>query len=346
MLVSIIVPVFNVERYLRQCLDSLRVQTLEDIEIICVDDGSTDDSLAILREYERLDSRFKVITKPNAGYGHTMNRGFAAASAPYVGVLESDDFCAPNMCEDLYRAACSLGVDIVRADLMLYWSQPEERTDLAHYVIADDCGELFDPRMHKRCFLLPPALCCMLVRRNLIVDNDLRLLETPGASYQDTSFSFKLWACARKAVMLSDAYVYYRQDNESSSINQPGKLYCVPEEYHELERFLLDDTQRFKALLPLMWRRKFGAYFWNYERIAPEYHEEFATYASHEFRNAYDQSLLNPTLFSSEEWSDLELLLEDPQQFVLRMDEWSPYAVKRFHLKMRIGRKLRGGRMM
>lgn len=340
MLVSIIVPVYNVERYLRECLDSLRAQTLEDIEVICVDDGSTDGSLAILREYEESDERFKVVTKPNAGYGNSMNLGFAAARGEFVGVLESDDFCTIDMCEVLYRRAMEHDADIVRANIELYWSDPFERTELVRYSEPEECGIAFDPREQKRCFLLPPALCCMLVRRSIIVDNDLRLLETPGASYQDTSFSFKLWACASRAVMISEAFVRYRQDNESSSINRSDKLYCVPEEYRELERFLLKDELRFGELLPLMEKRKFGAYIWNYERIAPGSHREFADYMAKEFDAVRSRNLLDPQWFSSEEWSDLALLMDDPARFVERMDSWSEKAVERFHTMARIGRKL------
>ena len=340
MLVSIIVPVYNVEKYLRECLESLRVQTLEDIEIVCVDDGSTDGSLAILREYEANDGRFKVITKPNAGYGSSMNAGLAAACGTYVGVLESDDFCRSDMCEKLYRKAIEHDADIVRSNIELYWSAPVERTEFVRYVEPEECDAPFDPRKQKRCFLLPPALCCMLVRRSIIVDNELRFLETPGASYQDTSFSFKLWACAKRAVLTFEAFVSYRQDNESSSINQPDKLYAVPGEYRELERFLFEDEERFGDLRTLMEKRKFSAYLWNYGRIAPGYHREFAEYFSREFQEIRDRGLLDPVWFSSEEWSDLALLMEDPTRFVERMDVWTEGAVRRFHALSRVGRKL------
>lgn len=344
MLVSVVVPVYNVESYLRRCLDSLRMQTLKDIQVVCVDDGSTDGSLAILREYEAIDSRFKIITKSNAGYGHSMNQGFAAAEAEYVGVLESDDFCSPTMCETLYRLARDCNADIVRSDIMLYWSEPEEREELARFVIAGKCGYLFDPRKLPQCFLLPPALCSMLVKRSLIVDNDLRMLETPGASYQDTSFSFKLWACARRAVMTSEAFVRYRQDNAGSSINRSDKLYCVPDEYSEIERFLLSDKERFSSLFPVMIARKFGAYIWNYKRIAPESHLEFARFASKEFAEAFDEGFVDQDLFSSNEWSDLMLLVEDPMRFVDRMDSWGSSAVGRFHARARLARKLGMGK--
>lgn len=340
MFVSIVVPVYNVERYLRQCLDSLRAQTLKDIEIICVDDGSTDGSLAILREYEAMDSRFKVISKPNAGYGHTMNCGFAAAQAPYVGILESDDFCKPDMCETLYRTVSKDDLDIVRCDIDLYWAEPVERVERAHYCFSEGLREVFDPRDRPTCFRLPPALCCMLVRRALVTDNGLLFTETPGASYQDTAFSFKLWACARRAMVIDDAFISYRQDNECSSINQTDKIQCVPYEYKEIERFIASDEGRFGDLRAIATARKFGAYVWNYRRLEKAHHEGFARQMARELLHDQECRHLDPDFYSSEEWSDLQLLLLDDKRFVERMDDWRDAAVRRFHAWSRIRRKL------
>ena len=119
--VSIVVPVYNVEQYLRECLDSLINQTLEDIEIICVNDGSTDGSLSILREYESNDSRVKVIDKPNAGYGQTMNVGMDVASGEYVGVVDSDDCVATDMYERLYQIAKQEDLELIKADFYRYF---------------------------------------------------------------------------------------------------------------------------------------------------------------------------------------------------------------------------------
>lgn len=101
--VSIVIPIYNVERYLRQCLDSVVNQTLKDIEIICVDDGSTDSSPDIIKEYVDKDPRVKVITKPNSGYGNSMNRGFDMAEGEYIGIVESDDYADPDMFENSMR---------------------------------------------------------------------------------------------------------------------------------------------------------------------------------------------------------------------------------------------------
>lgn len=101
--VSIVIPVYNVEKYLRECLNSVCRQTLADIEIICVDDGSTDQSGCILDEYAAKDDRFQIIHKKNEGYGKAMNVGMAAVTSPYVGIVESDDLIASDMYEQLYQ---------------------------------------------------------------------------------------------------------------------------------------------------------------------------------------------------------------------------------------------------
>ena len=116
--VSVILPVYNVSEYLRQCMDSIVGQTLKDIEIICVDDGSTDDSLEILKEYEAKDKRVKVIEQKNAGAGAARNNGLAIATGEYLSFLDSDDFFEPDMLEKAYekgKSANAQGV-VFRAD--------------------------------------------------------------------------------------------------------------------------------------------------------------------------------------------------------------------------------------
>ena len=114
--ISVIMPVCNVEKYLASCLDSALNQTMQDIEIICINDGSTDSSLAILRSYEAKDSRIKVIDKANAGYGAAMNDGLAIAAGEYVAILESDDRVCDNAWETLYAIAEENELDFVRGD--------------------------------------------------------------------------------------------------------------------------------------------------------------------------------------------------------------------------------------
>ena len=118
--VSVIVPVYNVQDYLRECLDSIVNQTLKDIEIICVNDGSTDKSLSILEEYAKGDNRFIILSKSNSGYGHTINTGMSKAKGEYVIIVESDDIAFPDMLEKMCNAADNKKADIVRANYYDY----------------------------------------------------------------------------------------------------------------------------------------------------------------------------------------------------------------------------------
>ena len=113
--VSVVVPVYNAEKYLEPCLDSLRKQTLKEIEIICVNDGSTDKSGEILAEYAAHDKRIKVITQENQYIGAARNRGIEAATGEYIGFVDNDDLVSPDYFEDLYNAAKKYNTDVAIA---------------------------------------------------------------------------------------------------------------------------------------------------------------------------------------------------------------------------------------
>ena len=334
--VSVIIPVYNVECYLERCLTSVECQTLEDIEIIVVNDGSTDGSLGIIEAHAGKDTRIKVIDKPNGGYGHTINCGISAATGDYIGIVESDDFIEPEMFEVLYRAAIENDLDIARVNYWLYWSRPKERNEFLECYRKDVCGTVFDPRDLKQCFFFPPALWSMIVRRDMIDRCGLSLLETPGASFQDTSFSFKLWACAKRAMLIHEPYLHYRQDNESSSINNKQKAYYVCEEYAEAERFVRDDISD-TTLLPLVNRRRFDAYRWNLSRIGRSLRSEFAQKTSLELAHALEAEECDPALYSEREWEQLELWVQEPEAFLAlldRQDRAPAQRAKRFIKKM------------
>ena len=125
--VSIVVPVCNAEQYLKQCLDSILGQTLQDIEIICVNDGSKDNSGAMLDAYAQRDDRVRVLHKENTGYGNSMNRGLDMARGEYIGIVESDDWVEPDMFEKLYQAAKAAKADVVKSNFFLFYGQQPPR---------------------------------------------------------------------------------------------------------------------------------------------------------------------------------------------------------------------------
>lgn len=318
--ISLLVPIYNVERYLEECLESARSQTFEDIEIICINDGSTDGSKAIIESYIRRDSRFRIIDKPNSGYGDSMNRGLAVAAGEYIGILESDDYLEPNALEELYSLAKRHEAEVVKADFWLYWSQPEARNERFGWVKPTD-PLVTSPKETVGVFYRKPSIWSALYKREFLEENEIRFLNTPGASYQDAGFNFKVWCSADRIVLTPETYLHYRQDNESSSVNSPGKVYCVCDEYAEMLRYLEGRPEKKEWLTPVLVKMRYDSYMWNYDRLNDELREEFVVRMSEDFRNEDESGLTDYDLFESWKKMDRKAIIEDPALYHLsRLD--------------------------
>lgn len=316
--ISVLIPIYNVEKYLRSCLDSLREQTFADFEAICLNDGSTDSSGAIAHEYADADPRFRVVDKPNSGYGATMNVGLDAACGAYIAVLESDDFMYPNALELLYAAVRDNNAEAAKGNFTFYWSADGGRDELHRMIAPDMAGHVVDTRQDMRIFFQKASIWSGLYRRDFLERNTIRFLETPGASYQDTSFAFKIWACAQRAFFIEEPILHYRQDNEASSVNSKGKVYCVCQEYDEIDRWLdaRPHDEHSRALEHMAHVSKYNAYLWNLDRLAPEYRLEFLERMGEEFR-AYERAgKLDWADWSSWRALNLRTLMNDPQRYL------------------------------
>lgn len=323
--VSVIVPVYNVEKYLEQCLDSIVNQSLKDIEIICVDDGSTDRSGEILDKYADEDARIKVIHKENSGYGNSMNIGFDAAQGEYIGIIESDDYAELNMFETLYTCAVKHRLDVVKSEYFYYFSIPIEKNEKQDVFSQVMCSRVFKPltdfesKMEMvEFFNIKPTIWSSIYRKDFIRENEIRFNETPGASFQDASFNFKVWACAERVKLYPEAFLHYRQDNENSSVNSKGKLYCVCDEYEEMQRFLDLHPEKKGRLEGVKSRIKFDSYMWNYERISPKYKFIFLDRMSEEFKEDLIKGTVEKDYFEWYKWQTLHEIMNDPAGYYLK----------------------------
>lgn len=313
--VTVLVPICNVERYLEECLDSLVAQSYTDFEVLCINDGSTDGSLAIIHRYMEADARFRVIDKPNSGYGASMNMGLANAIGEYIAILESDDFFEPNALELLVDAAERNQSDVVKADFYLYWSPPQERDELFRIVDEQEVGRTVRPIDDLAIFFRKPSIWSALYRTNFLKDNGIDFLETPGASYQDAGFNFKVWASAARATFIADPILHYRQDNEKSSVNSSAKVYCVCDEYASMASFVNDRLEGDPRLMGILECMKFDSYMWNYDRLSGDLRGDFIVRASSEFADDLDKGLVDFRLFDPWTAADLRLLASDPERF-------------------------------
>lgn len=313
--VSVLVPICNVERYLEECLDSLRAQTFGDFEVLCINDGSTDGSRAIIQRYLDADKRFRVIDKPNSGYGASMNMGLANALGEYIAILESDDFFEPNALELLVDAAEKNQSDVVKGDFCLYWSEPEKRDELFRIVDDLEIGRTMRPIDDLAIFFRKPSIWSALYRASFLRENEIDFLETPGASYQDAGFNFKVWASAERATFIADPVLHYRQDNEKSSVNSAAKVFCVCDEYASMARFVKERFDGDGRLMGILECMKFDSYMWNYDRLGDELRGGFVLRASEEFASDLDNGIVDFDLFDPWTAADLRLLASDPVRF-------------------------------
>lgn len=294
--ISILIPCYNVSRFVRQCLDSVVNQTYRNLEIICINDGSTDDTLEILREYAAEDQRITIIDKPNSGYGDSMNRGLEAATGDYVGIVESDDFIEAVMFETLMKEAVDHDLDIARACYFEYKTADDSNTLIENNYVTKN--KVIKPLEDQSPFYQPPAIWAAIYRRSTLQKNDIKFLNTPGASFQDTSFAFKTYCCAESFKMIDAGLLHYRIDNANSSVNNPAKVFCVCDEYEEMWRFAKSHEHILRSVKHLIPILQLGTYAWNYNRLSTSLRAGFVQRWSKELREEIQFGYLNWKRFS------------------------------------------------
>lgn len=320
--ISVIMPSLNVAVYIEQCIESVINQTLRDIEIICVDAGSTDGTLELLRGYEARDPRVRVVVSDKKSYGYQMNLGMDAASGEYFGIVETDDYAEPDMFERLYACAKEHDVDVVKSGFFYYFSKPTEINTPNPIASSITSGRTFCPltdfkakREMAEFYNIKPTIWSAVYRLDFLRENGIRFNETPGASFQDSSFNFKVWACAKRVRLMEECFLHYRQDNEQSSVNSPGKVYCICDEYQEMVRFLDERPIEKGVLEPIMVRIKYDSYRWNYDRLAEPLQAEFIQRFSREFAAHLLDGSMRKEFFEDYRWVEALQIIRDPEQY-------------------------------
>jgi glycosyltransferase involved in cell wall biosynthesis len=194
--VSIIIPVYNVEKYLQDCLDSVINQTLKEIEIICINDGSQDGSLNILKQYAAQDNRIRIMDQSNKGLSATRNAGLRSAIGKYIYFLDSDDCIELNAMDILYAAAEKDELDIVYFDAKCFYENADLEENYANYKDYYErnaqypgvyCGqELYSELVSNKDF--KPSACLQFIRTDFLKQHKINFLE--GIIHEDNLFSF------------------------------------------------------------------------------------------------------------------------------------------------------------
>ena len=214
---SIIIPVYNVEEYLAQSLDSVLAQSFADFETVCVNDGSKDSSLSILREYEKKDSRIRVIDQKNSGVSAARNAGVAAAIGEYIAYLDADDVFAPNLLERMNDE-----IEATKADIVVFGIKDmiDSAPDAWFDYVATTSSAFFTPFSPNALFHQAGAYPFMwrnVYRREMLVKNHVTFDENLKLG-EDTAYQFMAFPCARRIRYIPDKlYIYRRMRKDSAT---------------------------------------------------------------------------------------------------------------------------------
>lgn len=304
--VSVIIPVYNVEKYLRQCLDSVAKQTLSDIEVICVDDGSTDKSFEIVKEYAEKDSRFIAVSQANGGAGAARNNGLRRARGKYLSFLDSDDFFDEHMLEEAYSCAEEHAADFVVFQSDQYNEDTNDFKDVAwtlRYAEIPPYQPFGRRQMTDNIFKVFVGWAWdKLYNREFVLNNNLWFQEQRTSN--DMLFVFSAVAIAKRIACVEKGKIlaHQRRNNKDSLSNTREKSWdCF-----------------YKALLALRERLKA-------EGIYNEVEKDYINYALH-FSLWNINTIAHPTYeklldkLQNEWWADLGITDKPADYFYIKKE--------------------------
>jgi len=317
--VSVIVPCLNMRQYITNCLDSITNQTLEEIEILVVDAGSTDGTLDILNMFTQTDERIRLIYSKKKSYGYQVNLGIRQAAGQYIAIVDADDRIDADMYEVLYKQAVCSDADYVKGAAKSFYTISD---DFIYYMPL-----MQFPRTEYRngiIEVIPAERTDLLTRDNFLwygifkqeLMKDILLHESPGAAFQDLGGLLQTQMRARKAIYLKEAFYEYRQDNAASSTYNPKGFQFVWEEYTWAEQFIVNASDDWRAAF---YRKLFLhtlsiGYTMTATGSVWENSQEYLHLIREKLRSKLIEGILKKEYFSRDEWENLQLLLKNENE--------------------------------
>ena len=219
--ITVVVPTYNTQRFLDQALTSAQQNSSSNLEILVINDGSTDGSLSIMRQHARLDDRVRVIDKPNEGYGATVNLGIEEAHGDYVAILEPDDYVVAGAYDWLCEAAAHYGMpEVLKTSYWRVMSHNGADASVSHGYLSGriaSVGKRICLAEEPQLIQYHPSVWAGIYSREFLLRENIRMLEVPGAGWVDNPFCVETLVAAKSIVFLDEAFYCYREDLASGS---------------------------------------------------------------------------------------------------------------------------------
>ena len=317
--VSVLMPSLNVGPFIRECIQSVVDQTLQDIQIICIDAGSTDGTLEVLQEFAAKDSRITLLHSDKKSYGYQMNLGLAQAKGEYIGIVETDDIASLNQFERMYELAKANQVDLLKTDYKKFTGVGEESS----CQVVHCCG---NPVLYNKVVNPVEASAVVtfspnpssLFRTEFLRAHDIKFNETPGASYQDVGFYLQTHLLAKKILCCDEAFYWYRIDNASSSINNSGKVFMVCGEVEFAREALQKQlpAASWDECKPIFGREMFFSYMSTLRRISEDARVGFVNRFADDLKAAYARGEINRAFFGDRNWKAMLDIMLMPFEYL------------------------------
>lgn len=273
--ISVILTIHNAEQYIEECINSVIRQTFSDIEILCIDGGSTDKTPQILQRYAKADGRIRIINDGNTSYGHKVNRGIEEAMGTYIAVLESDDMFELFMLECLYRIAEQYKVDFVNGNYTCFYTVNGVRFRYVTKMYPDNqYGFVQYNKKNPKEMGIIPRFWTGLFRKEFLIREAIRMNESPGASFQDMSFRFLTSILAYSSYHIDEPVYLYRIDNPGSSMHDGKKTTIIADEHDFLQAQLRKRNLTDSYIWHYAYEWKYRDFFGNMCNLRGQYRQE------------------------------------------------------------------------
>lgn len=317
-LVSVIMPSLNVVQYISECLTSVTKQSLKNIEIICVDAGSTDGTLEKIKEFADNDTRIKVIISDKKSYGYQMNLGIKEAKGKYIGIVETDDYINENMYKELSDIAELYNLDFVKADFYRFIHNKNGEQECILNKLSQDksyYNRIITPRINLETFSFIMNTWSGIYRNDFLKKYNIEHNETPGAAFQDTGFWFQTFSFADRAYFVDTPFYMNRRDNPNSSVYDRKKIFSAQSEYNYIYEKLQNFPEIKKAVLPAFQYYRYKHYCASMNRSNEDLKLEFLKHFSKDYTISINKNELDESLFSEGAKISLHKIIESPETY-------------------------------
>ncbi|MBQ8886915.1 MAG: glycosyltransferase [Candidatus Gastranaerophilales bacterium] len=337
--ISVIIPVYNVENYLEQCLDSVINQTFKDIEIICVNDGSTDNSRKILEEYKNKDSRIIIVDKENGGLSSARNSGMNVATSNFLSFIDSDDWVELTMLEKLYKNITSLNTDISICAVHQFDETTQKMDDSVPYFTLELFNNSFDNKIFsyedtKSILMDVPVMAWNKLYRKSFIDKcNSKFPE--GLIWEDGPFFFSIYFKTKRVSIVRDFLYYYRINRKGSIIQKGGRQFIDILDVVELMYNSIKDLSCFDEIKYEFYYRKIDDIVYRYDLIDTIYKDDFSKKLKTK-KFLFDKKTFDPIVLENNFPFAYRRLLDIADRFHKLKAHFNKYKVKWMYKVMQI----------